>query len=264
MNKQEIFNHFSVIIDEMLENSLFFDMYFQRPFSFSDMIDGNDYDELPARLLISSGATRTCLIDQDYDWVVKFDVEEDAMGSPCKREVEIYNASKAYALNRYFAEVIYLGTYTRTINFYNFDDIEQNINFFDYDPDFFEQEFTKNEENFGPICPITISIPLYAYRKAEGYDCGPVDYATSSLAEKIASPLRSRNIAVATAFIREYGMDEYKAFSQFSLEWDINDLHLNNIGEIDGHFAIIDYSGYHSPYYEDSDEENWKKGKSYV
>ena len=262
MNKQEIFNHFSVIIDEMLENSLFFDMYFQRPFSFSDMIDGNDYDELPARLLISSGATRTCLIDQDYDWVVKFDVEEDAMGSPCKREVEIYNASKAYALNRYFAEVIYLGTYTRTINFYNFDNIEQNINFFDYDPDFFEQEFAKNEENFGPICPITISIPLYAYRKAERYDSGPVDYATSSLAEKIASPLRSRNIAVATAFIREYGMDEYKAFSQFSLEWDINDLHLNNIGEIDGHFAIIDYSGYHSPYYEDREEENWKKGKS--
>lgn len=263
MSKREIFNHFSTIIDEMLENSLFFDMYFQRPYGFSDIIDGNDYEELPAGLLISSGATRTCLIDQDYDWVVKFDTEEDAFGSPCEREVEIYNASKAYALERYFAEVIYLGTYTRTINFYNFNDIEENIgDFYDYNPDDFEKKFLENEEKFGPVCPITISIPLYAYRKAESYDCGPVDRTMSNLAEKVASPLRSRNIAVATAFIREYGMDEYKAFSQFSLEWDINDLHLNNIGDIGGHFVIIDYSGYHDPYYEDSSEEKWKKGDS--
>lgn len=264
MNKQEIFNHFSVIIDEMLENSLFFDTYFQRPFSFESTIDGSDYDELPANLLISSGATRTCLIDQDYDWVIKFDTEEDAFGSACKRELEIYQAAKAYALDRYFAEAIYLGTYTRTFNFYDICNIERYIEFYDYDPKTFEKEFMENEEKFGFIQPITVSIPLYAYRKAEAYDCGPVDASNRALANKVASPLRSRNIAVATAFIREYGMKEYEAFSQFGLEWDINDLHCGNIGEVDGHFAIIDYSGYHSPYYEDSSEENWKKGNSYV
>lgn len=263
MNKQEIFNHYSTIIDEMINNSLFWSTYWQRPWSFGSTIDGSDYDEMPAHILIQGGVTRTCIVDQDYDWVVKIDVEEDAYGSACEREEQIYDAAKAYALDRYFAEVMFLGTYTREINFYDIMDVERWCDMFDYDPEYFEKAFSENEEKFGPIRPITISIPLYAYRRADTYDCGPVDADSRARAKKIASPLYSRNIAVATAFIREFGMDEYKAFSEFSLEWDINDLHCNNIGEIDGHFCIIDYSGYHDCYSEETESyESWKKGSS--
>ena len=265
MNKNEIFHHYSTIIDEMINNSLFWSTYWQRPYGFGDTIDGSDYDEMPAHILIQSGATRTCIVDQDYDWVVKFDVEEDNYGSACEREKQIYEASKSYGLNRYFAEVIYLGTYTREINFYDIIDIERWCDLFDYNPIYFDEAFSDNEEKFGPVHPIVISVPLYAYRKATAYDCGPVDADSRARAKKIASPLYSRNIAVATAFIREFGMDEYKAFSEFGLEWDINDLHCNNIGEIDGHMAIIDYSGYHSGYYEEPEsEESWKKGDSSI
>lgn len=262
MDKKEIFNHFSTIIDEMINNSLFWSTYWQRPWSFGDTIDGSDYDEMPAHILIQCGATRACIVDQDYDWVVKIDVEDDAYGSACEREERIYSAAKAYALDRYFAEVMFLGYYTREINFYDIIDVERWCDMFDYDPEYFDKAFSENEEQFGPIHPITISIPLYAYRRADAYDCGPVDADSRARAKKIASPLYSRNIAVATAFIREFGMDEYKAFSEFGLEWDINDLHCNNIGEIDGHFCIIDYSGYHNPYYSDEDDEDWKKGSS--
>lgn len=250
MNRQEIFNHFSDIIDSMIDNSLFWKTYFQQPYGFGDAIDGRDYDELPANLLICSGATRTCLIDDDYDWVVKFDVAEDALGSACEREEEIYNAAKAYALDRYFAEVAYIGSYTRTINFYDYYNIERNCNFYEYEPILFNEEFLKNVDNFGLSHSITICIPLYAYRKATAYDCGPVDANSKALAQQIESPLRSRNIAVATAFIREYGMEEYELFSEFGFNWDINDLHCNNVGKIDGHMILIDYSGYHDGYSE--------------
>ena len=124
MNKQEIFNHFSTIIDEMINNSLFWSTYWQRPYGFGDAIDGSDYDEMPAHILVCSGATRTGIVDQDYDWVVKFDVNDDAYGSACEREEQIYSAAKSYALDRYFAEVVYLGTYTREINFYDIIDID--------------------------------------------------------------------------------------------------------------------------------------------
>ena len=253
MDKKEIFNHFSTIIDQMINNSLFWSTYYQRPFSFSDSIDGSYYDEMPAHISVHSGATRTCLVDEDYDWVVKFDTMEDTYGSACEREEEIYEASKSYALDRYFAEVVYLGNYTREINFYNIDDIEHWVDFFDYDPEDFDQKFIENEDNFGPVHPVIISIPLYAYRKAEPYDCGPADADSRARAKKIASPLYSRNVAIAVAFIREFGMDEYEAFSEFGLEWDINDLHFGNIGEIDGHMVLIDYSGYHDADYDEED-----------
>lgn len=245
MNKQEIFNHYSTIIDQMLSNSLYFCTYFQNPFSFSSTIDGNDYDELPENLLISSGATRTCLIDLNYDWVVKFDIHEDALGSNCERELEIYEAAKANHLESYFAEMDYVGLYTREINFYDFGMIERYCENYEYDPEQFDKDFGEHEELFGDVHTVKITIPLYAYRRAEAYDCGCADEISQEQARSVDSPLCSRNIAIAVAFIREYGMEEYLAFSDFGNEWYINDIHFNNIGNIDGHLVLIDFSGYH-------------------
>ena len=66
------------------------------------------------------------------------------------------------------------------------------------------------------------------------------------MAQKIHSPMRERNLAVAIDFIREYGQEAYVALSDFMYEENINDLHCGNVGDIDGRMVFIDYSGYHS------------------
>lgn len=245
MNKQEIFSHYSKVIDNLLDTSLWMNVYFQNPFYLDSDIHGEDYDELPANISICDGATRSCIIDDNYDYVVKFDIYEDNYGSVCEREEEIYHAAEAYSLERYFNKIEYIGCYTHTINFYDFADLEQHCNFYGYDEECFEKELMKYEDEM-TIHPITISIPLYACRRANSYDCGPIDDGLVAQAQKIVSPLRNRNICVATAFIRNYGMSEYEALSEFALENEINDLHIGNIGEVEGALIFTDYGGYHN------------------
>lgn len=244
MNKQEIFAHYSAIIDDLINRSMYFSTYFQNPFYLESNIYGCDYEELPSNIDICDGATRACIIDENYDYVVKFDINEDNYGSACEREEQIYRNAVAYALERYFNEIVYIGSYTRTIEFYPFYQIEQNCDFYGYNENDFDEEIMAHEDEM-TIMPIVISIPLYACRRAEEYDCGPVSNELMVQAQKIVSPLRNRNICVATAFIKNYGMDEYEALSEFALENEINDLHTGNIGEVDGLLILTDYGGYH-------------------
>jgi len=244
MNKSEIFAHYSAIIDDLLDRSMFFDTYFQCPFFLESNIYGDKHDELPSNISICDGATRSCIVDNDYDYVVKFDINEDNYGSACEREAQIYRNAQACSLERYFNEITYIGCYTKTINFYDYYDIEQFCEFYGYDAEEFDRTIMEHEDEM-TIHPIVISIPLYACRRADEYDCGPIDDGLVAQAQKIVSPLRNRNVCVATAFIRNYGMDEYEALSQFALENEINDLHIGNIGEVDGSLILTDYSGYH-------------------
>ena len=255
MNRKEIFNHYSTIIDNLIDNSVFFSAYFQAPWHLSVDITDNNCCDLPMNINVCSGAHRVCLIDKSYDWVIKIDIEEDYVyGSACQREINIFRDAKTQGLSKYFAPVMFLGTYNRTIYFYDINDLDYDS--YDYTTvNEFEQQLTRREEDL-TIKTITISLPLYAYRRASSYDCGAPSLEEQKRAFSILSPLRSRNIAVATAFIREYGMDAYKKLSDFSFEEDINDLHLGNIGSIDGTLHFIDYSGYHSEEDYNSDEEN--------
>lgn len=246
MDKKAIFNHYSDVIDSLLDNSMWMETWFQRPYFLSKHIDGEDYDELPDNIHIHDGATRACIIDDEYDWVIKFDIDNGE--SACKREHEIFHAAKAYALDKYFCEMDYIGTYTKQIVFYDIDDIEEHCEWYGYDPIEFDEEIMRHEEEMD-IHSIMISIPLYAYKRANYYDYEKLDESLISSAQKIYSPLREENIAVATAFIQEYGFEEYEAISQFALENDINDIHIGNVGEINGHLVIIDYAGYNSSIY---------------
>ena len=77
MNQEAVFNHFSKIIDNMLDNSLFFETFWQRPYS-EDSIEGSvDDAALPANINLFFGASRGCIFDTDYNYVVKFDIEGD-------------------------------------------------------------------------------------------------------------------------------------------------------------------------------------------
>ena len=94
---------------------------------------------------------------------------------------------------------------------------------------------------------ITISIPLYAYERAE-----PLSYFSASREETTMahsvyknSPLIMRTDWIGVHFIKEYGEEEYCRLSDFLVEHRINDLHCGNIGEICGKMVLIDYAGYH-------------------
>ena len=68
MNKSAVFSHFSHILDNMIENSLFFDTYFMDPVGIED-IEGSALDEaIPANICINFGATRGCIVDENYDY----------------------------------------------------------------------------------------------------------------------------------------------------------------------------------------------------
>lgn len=245
MNKREIFEHYSSILDELIDNSLFFSTYFQSPYYIEDDIFGYDDEVMRNEVSFHTGVTRGCLVDEDEDYVVKFDISEDSYGSACEREVEIYKEALENNLAQYLCEVQYIGTYTHKIHFYDYDSIERHMDWCDYNPEYFEKEFAEHEDEFGELREIVISFPLYAYRRAEDFDCGAPDEYSKSLAKKYYSPLRDKNIAVATAFIRDYGLEEYLRFTEFAEIENINDIHLGNIGSIDSTMRIIDYAGYH-------------------
>lgn len=259
MNKHEVFAHFSSILDDMLDNSLFFETFWQAPYSSEDFYGSIDDESFPENLTMRFGATRGCLIDDNYDYVVKFDVEEDNNGSACEREDYLYQEACKEQLNQYFAECMYLGTYTKTIRFYDYCNIDRNISWYGYNWQEFEQDFMEKEDYFGDIHDIVISIPLYAYPKAQPHR--PMGIAGAhdeneyiNKAQKIVSPMRNENLIVAIDFIRQYGEEEYHRITDFLLREDVNDLHQSNLGDIDGHYVLLDYSGYHSGYSYESDE----------
>ena len=251
MNKQAVFSHFSKILDDMIENSSFFSYYFQQPHSLDDIYGSYADVALSENLAIKFGATRGCIVDDEYDYVVKFDIDEDGItGSACEREESIYMRAKEEGFAPYFAEVEYIGSFTKTYMFYDAWRIEQKISYCDYYD--FEDDFMQHEDDYGELRPVTVSIPLYAYRRAQPHWCNNPRYEDNeeykTMARKINSPMRDRNLAVAIDFVREYGEEVYQALSTFMYEENINDLHGGNVGDIDGHLCFIDYSGYHGSF----------------
>lgn len=249
MNKSAVMSHFSKIIDNMIDNSLFFNMYFQTMDNIEDVYGSCDDEAVPENINIHFGATRGCIVDDYYDYVVKFDITGEYMGSSCcDRECEIYARAKELNLDNYFAEVEFLGFYTRTIMFYDAFSIARNMDDCYYYDKNFDEEFIKYEDRFGDIHPITISIPLYGYRKASAHwdSCSREESKKyEQTVKSISSPMYERNLSVAVDFVREYGVEAYYTLTDFMYEEDINDLHGGNIGDIDGKMCFIDYSGFH-------------------
>ena len=250
MDKQVIFHHFSTIIDDMIDNSLFFPTYWQAPYSMDDFSGSVDDAAISENIHMAFGISRGCIIDDNFDYVAKFEFESDNYGySLFALEVHIYRPAKANYLDAYFAEPIFLGTYCRTIDFYDIREIEYNLSWADYDPEYFEKEFMKREDKFGKIIPITIEIPLYAYPRAKKYVytmfSNEEELEYKSKARAIDSPLKKRNLQIAMEFVFRYGMEQYEKLSEFMEEYDINDLHFGNVGEINGNFICFDYAGYH-------------------
>lgn len=255
MDKRAIFEHYSHVIDQMIDNSMFWATYFERPYSLEDSACGSDCDNvLMYNITFSCGATRACIIDENLDWVVKFDIEEDAEGSCCEREVRIFEQAEAYNLGKFFAQPVFLGYYNRSYFFYDVNDIEEKMDWSYYDETEFEQNLRKIEDTL-TIKNITVHIPLFAYPRADYCNFPFLSKEECKQFSRSNSPLVERNVIVGAAFANEYGFDEYNRLTNFCLQQHINDLHTGNVGTINGHVVLIDYSGYHDCYstYEEED-----------
>ena len=244
---EAIFHHYEEILDELLSNSNFLQAFYQDPMAF----EGDTLHYFCDNITIACGVSRSCIIDKDYDYVVKFDILEDEdYGSVCEREVEIFAEAKAQGLDQYFTEARYVGTYTRDFSFYALDDIirEADVCCLETDEDSFDEIFNEIEDELPTPQTIHFSFRLYAYPKAEldrKTPCMSLSDAQSRSLRAMRSPLTGRSLQIGVLFIEEYGFEEYKRISKFAVEQRINDLHFGNIGFINDKIRFIDYGGFH-------------------
>ena len=158
----DLYEHFSHKLHELFETSSFFRAYMTAPEGYCAL---DDIDNEVENLHVYSGATRCCLIDDEYDdWVVKFDTCVYDDDPACERECCIYDAAKMCGLDQYFCAIKPIGTFTHT--FYSFpakyiNDMSAEVytddDFYSYIENFPETENT----------PYTVSFQLYACQRAE-------------------------------------------------------------------------------------------------
>lgn len=259
MDRNEIFQHFKMVLDDLIDHSVLFKTYLQCPRYLSEGVYGGGYG-IPANISMFTGVTRACIVDNNFDWVVKFDIDEDRYGSACEREERIYKYAEKENLQNYFSEVIYLGTYKKAFNFYPYYNVEQWADLEDRESvGAFEKAFFKYKNEFSSVQHIVVEFPLYGYRRINAES--PINYKMATKKEvtqikKFRSPLTEKTFSVAVEFFREYGEKEYQKLSDFLIKNDINDIHGGNVGYIDEKIIIIDYAGYYDPDEEEEEEEN--------
>ena len=192
------------------------------------------------------GISRACIVDSDWDFVVKFTYLEDARGDACERECSAYENAVDSGLEKYFAKPKYIGRYEWRGEGYSAREVfrELNINFDGDDEDILEnikeEEFQKKE--------IFICLYLYEYPKVETKS---LYYTPSKEVEakvkRSGSSFAQKNTFVAAYFVEKYGYEEFMKIADF-LEWnEINDLHSGNIGYVGDKVIFIDYAGYYDP-----------------
>ena len=235
MDTKTVFAHYSNWLDNAIDADDFLKYYFQIPFV-------RDLDEFNRNgVQIACGAFRGCLISESCDYVVKFPICPDGLEC-CEREERIYDHALSEGLQDYFAEPFYLGDYEKVIDFYRAEDIDDYY-------DEFEQDFydVLQEHEMDLISEqITISIPLFAYPKAQMFSRSQLmRRSTKESEEKVrssCSPLKD-NLITACVMYSEYGQEIFDKLSNFAYQWGIDDIHTHNVGYLNNHLIIIDYAG---------------------
>lgn len=103
MNTQAIFEHFTQIFSDILQDDNTNEWLLYPPIQ--------EYHKI-GDITITCGVTRCAIIDKNYDWIVKFDIE----GNYCEREVELYEQAKDYGCADCLAPAIYIGRYREEEN----------------------------------------------------------------------------------------------------------------------------------------------------
>ena len=237
MTKEEIFHHYESYLDNLIDNNDYFKYYFQFPWSPEDDILFDDS-------AIKFGATRGCIIDYNFPYVVKFDLyvdQYDDFSNCCEKEVDTYLVAERANFEKYFVECGFLGVYYKKINYYDAEEInceEGRIEYYD----------RENLNDFSSSSQIekNIYIRLYYYEKIDDAFNKNNTYAVNVVnsSRRCKSPLIDRNKTIGYEFIQEYGEEEYIEFSRFLRCIGVNDIHTDNIGLKEGHLKIIDWAGF--------------------
>ena len=241
MKPQEIFEHYTAMMDDMLQAHDFWKIYFQAPLPL--------YNEQEIPFPLFSGATRSCLVDINYPYVVKWDTIESGEECGCEREAALYDAAVNEELDQYFLEPICLGYYERTVVAYDASDFydERNYNekYYPNEKEYAEAITCLESEGLWPTRH-TIRLKLWAYPRAISAQ-GLLRKQHSDEAKKAASsyPRYGRNLDMPSiaAWVDEIGVAEFAHLYEFLLDNDINDLHSGNIMQYNSHLVFSDYAG---------------------
>lgn len=241
MKSSEIFDHYAAIMDQMIASNDFWKIYFQAPMPL--------YNEKDIPFFLYSGATRACLVDSNFPYVVKWNTIE-AGSTDCAQEEIYYCDACAEDVAQYFLEPIYLGTYTRTVIAYDasafYDERGMDEKYYPTDDEFQEVIDSLDAEGYMPERQ-TIEVEMWAYPRAD-----PIKHEIklNSFADEVRSSAHTyyhgacrMSEGCYCMWIAEVGEEEFNRIHQFLLDEDINDLHCGNMMMYQGHLVFSDYAG---------------------
>lgn len=252
MREDLVFKHYSKVLDKMFDDPLF-TFVLQSPREFYNDFSNENYSKMPKNLSILFGASRLCIIDDNYPFVIKVDYTDmenrfEDFSSFCERELYFFNEAQERNLDRYLTEVKYLGEYRRRLKTYRLSDFYNYYDECEYDEFCFEDFFIalNQMENEGiQQVELEVILPLYGYEKA--YQINFQDALTPAETQyyrSFNSSLNEVNVSIIAKFIKDYGLEEYYDFNEFLQEFNISDIHRGNVGDINGKIVILDYAGY--------------------
>ena len=207
----DIFEHYRRILDTLIDDEDWIE-WLQYPYE-------GDIKQYNETIYCATGVSRCALIDEEYDWIVKWDFQDYEF---CDKEEHLSARAKFYNVEDMIAPAIYIGSYI-------------------------------NEEKYISLqlyaYPRAISFSSYRYNYL----------SKEEEEEISESPLAQRNELIAAAFIQDWGFDKFEALSEFCEDCDINDIHTGNVGIIRGKIVLIDYAGFHSSSSSETDQYNLYK-----
>ena len=228
------YTHYCGILEDMIESNPFYKWFFQHPYA-------PDYGyEYSDDVSVMFGAMRACLVDRNWDEVVKFTVCPDLGDEdPCAREYQNYLAAMRCGVDRFFTRCNFIGDFVMKYRWYNWEDVSRIVS---PDPD--DDRWVAEIAGDIPMVDVEVCVPLYSYEKA--YDT-TIKWTLSDeeveFCENSESPLTKSSYEVGSMFKEEYSDEEFWELSEFCDMYGINDLHSGNIGRVDGRLVILDYAG---------------------
>lgn len=153
------------------------------------------------------GMSRFVIIHDDEDFVLKIPHNERGL-KDCEREQLVFNEALKVGLSFMFAEVGFLCNYN--------------------DINVFWAEKAEADEDYA----------TERYASYHGYDTSSPDFSTSDVDTSDGEAL------VEDIFHSFFSCEDVWNFYDFCGEWDVNDIHLGNIGFDGDTVKCIDYAGY--------------------
>lgn len=176
----------------------------------------DDYGKPPFDVHISDGASKICLIFDNFDFVIKWSTcgENEAM-----QEVDFYEEAKAQNLDKFFPMTEYFFSHNG-IDFV----VQEKISI---------QAEEVHGEYMEYLSHIGRTVPRYMINKVE------------KDLNKVSGYTRRINRIWIACLLSIHGKKATKALCKFVQEHDINDLHGANVGFKGNRPIILDFSGYH-------------------